>query len=125
LLGTLYRPVAILWDGETTWLRLDGDPDDVDATAVASKLQQVDGPPPLPGPYRWSVPPGELRALRSETAASFVAQIGVGVVHRSERQPHHPTDAAIRQLHDRIKQQFDPSGRMNPGLDPLTVGVGS
>jgi FAD/FMN-containing dehydrogenase len=125
LLGALYRPVAILWDGETTWVRLDGDPDDVDATVAGFRLQQVDGPPPLPGPHRWSVPPGELRALRSETAGGFVAQIGVGIVHRSEPQPHHPTGAAIGQLHDRIKQQFDPSGRMNPGLDPLAVGVGS
>ena len=125
LLAALYRPIAILWDGETTWVRLDGDPDDVDATAVAFRLQEVDGPPPMPGPYRWSVAPGELRSLHLETPGSFVAQIGVGVVHRSEPPPRGPTDAAIRQLHDRIKQQFDPAGRLNPGLDPLAVGVGS
>jgi len=124
LLATLYRPVAILWDGGTTWLRLDGDPDDVDATAAASGLQQVDGPPPLPGPYRWSVAPSAVRELRSETPGSFVAQVGVGVVHRSTPQPRNPPEAAIRQLHDRIKHQFDPSGRMNPGLDTLPVGVG-
>jgi FAD/FMN-containing dehydrogenase len=124
LLATLYRPVAILWNGETTWVRLDGDPDDVDATAAGSRLQQVNGPPPLPGPCRWSVAPSELHALRSETPGSFMAQIGVGVVHRPDPQPRDPTDAAIRQLHDRIKQQFDPSGRLNPGLDPLSVGIG-
>jgi len=124
LLATLYRPVAILWDGATTWVRLDGDPGDVDTTAAACRLQQVDGSPTLPGPYRWSVAPNALGELRSEPPGSFVAEIGVGVVHRSVPQPRHPTDEAIRQLHDRIKQQFDPSGRLNPGLDPLSVGVG-
>jgi glycolate oxidase FAD binding subunit len=68
--------------------------------------------------------PLELHELRSETPGSFVAEIGVGVVCRSVPQPRDSTDAAIRQLHDRIKQQFDPSGRLNPGLDPLSVGLG-
>ncbi len=125
LLAGLYRPVSILWDGKTTWLRLDGDPGDVDVAASGFRLRQVDGPPPLPGPHRWSVPPGELRALRSEIPGSFVAQIGVGVVHRVEPQLRGPVDPAIRQLHDRIKQHFDPSGRLNPGLDPLAVGIRS
>ncbi len=122
LLAALYRPVAILWDGSTTWVRLDGDPHDVDVTASASGLTEVGGPPALPGRHRWSMAPSELGALRTETPGSFVAQVGVGVVHRSVPQPRVAPPAAVRQLHDRIKQQFDPSSRLNPGLDPLSVG---
>jgi glycolate oxidase FAD binding subunit len=94
----------------------------VDVTASASGLSEVDGPPALPGRHRWSMAPSELGALRSETAGSFVAQVGVGIVHRSVPQPRVAPPAAVRQLHDRIKQQFDPSSRLNPGLDPLSVG---
>ena len=38
------------------------------------------------------------------------------------RQPLQVADTAIRRLHDRIKQQFDPAARLNPGLDPLSFG---
>ncbi len=124
LLATLYRPVAILWDGATTWVRLDGDPHDIEITATGARLQAAEGPPSLPGPYRWSMPPAELGALRSESPGSFVAQLGVGVVHRDVPPPARATPPEIRALHDRIKQQFDPSGRLNPGLDPLSAGTG-
>lgn len=124
LLASLYRPVAILWDGATTWVRLDGDPHDIEATAAASDLEPIEGPPPIPGPYRWSMPPSELHGLRGSTPGSFMAEVGVGVVHRDVPQPQRPIAPEIRALHDRIKQQFDPSGRMNPGLDPLLLGAG-
>lgn len=118
LLGNLYRPVALLWDGATTWVRLDGDASDVDRAVHSAQLVEVAGPPPLPM-HRWSMPPSELVSLRSETPGSFVAEIGVGVVHRGQQRPVRSSDVATRALHDRIKQQFDPTGRLNPGLDPL------
>jgi glycolate oxidase FAD binding subunit len=121
LLATLYRPVAILWDGATTWVRLDGDPHDIETTATGAGLRAADGPPPLPGPHRWSVPPAELGDLRSVSPGSFVAEVGVGIVHRDVPPPARATPPEIRALHDRIKQQFDPSGRLNPGLDPLSA----
>ncbi len=54
---------------------------------------------------------------------SFVAEVGVGIVHRYVPPPVRATPPEIRALHDRIKQQFDPSGRLNPGLDPLSAGT--
>ncbi len=99
--------------------------DDVDATAVAFRLAaRSTGRRRCPARTGGRWPRASSHELRSETPGSFVAEIGVGVVHRSVPQPRDSTDAAIRQLHDRIKQQFDPSGRLNPGLDPLSVGVG-
>lgn len=123
LLARLYRPVAILWNGRMAWIRLDGDPHDVDETAAAARLRPADAPPAPPGPYRWSMAPSELRMLRSETPGSFMAQLGVGIVHRTVPQPRLGTAPGIRALHDRIKRQFDPSGRLNPGLDPLSPGT--
>jgi len=121
LLATLYRPIAILWDGTTSWVRLDGDPRDVDTIAAAGGLVATDGPPSLPGAARWSVAPSELRALGTTAPGSFIAEIGVGVVHHTAAAPRRDPDPAVRGLHERIKAQFDPSGRLNPGVDPLTA----
>lgn len=125
LLEQLYRPVAILWDGMTTWVRLDGDRADIEVTAETNELHRCAGPPALPGPHRWSIPPGELAGLR-DAGDDFVAEVGVGVVHSAGPAPTRPSpDPAIRALHDRIKERFDPSSRLNPGLDPLSIRPGS
>jgi glycolate oxidase FAD binding subunit len=129
LLPRLYRPAAVLWDGVTTWVLLDGHPDDVErqaAVAARAGLTPTDGPPPLP-PHRWSLRPSELPALGSGSTAGeagptgpgFVAEVGVGVVHCHEPQPARPVDPHVVELHRRVKAVFDPSGRLNPGRDPL------
>jgi glycolate dehydrogenase FAD-binding subunit len=116
LLGELYRPTSVLWDGVTTWVLLDGHPDDVDEQATASELAPVESPPDLP-PHRWSLPPSALTTLRSEPAGTFVAEIGVGVVHHERPAPTSVPDPEVIELHRRIRHEFDPAGRLNPGLD--------
>jgi FAD/FMN-containing dehydrogenase len=121
---TLYRPASILWDGTTTWLLLDGHPDDVAAQAAAVGLAttdaEVDGPPSLARlPHRWSLRPSSLRTLPSDGHGPFVAQVGVGVVHRSVQQPRADADPTIQQLHTRVKAAFDPTGRLAPGRSVL------
>ena len=118
LLAELHRPVALLWDGATTWARLDGDAGDVRRAAESAQLVGVAGPPRRPA-HRWSMPPSELVSLRSEVPESFVAEVGVGVVHRTATAPERSADAAVIALHQRIKARFDPTGRLNPGVDPL------
>jgi len=111
LLAALYRPSAILWDGTTTWVCLEGHPDDVGAQAVIAALAEADGPPPLPVGGRASVSPGELRGLTGR----FVAEVGVGVVHLPEAAPVAVADPGVVELHRRLKATFDPEGRLNPG----------
>jgi glycolate dehydrogenase FAD-binding subunit len=114
LLARLHRPAAVLWDGTTTWVLLDGHPADVEAEAAVAGLPDApDGPPGLP-PHRWSLPPGDLRDL----TGPFVAEVGVGIVHRPDPQPARPVDAPVADLHRRIKAVFDPTGRLGPGRDP-------
>ncbi len=118
LIGRLYRPSSLLWDGRTTWVLLDGHPDDVAEQARVCDLDESDGPPELP-PYRWSVPPAEVFTLGSQDLGSFVAEVGVGVVHHERPSGPPVVDPAVRGLHARIKSQFDPRGRLNPGVDVL------
>jgi glycolate oxidase FAD binding subunit len=109
----LHRPSSILWNGTTTWLLLEGHPADVDAQAAVAggAFSEVERPPPLPTAGRQSVRPSEVAGLTGE----FVAEVGVGVVHRP-----HPVEAAAPhpsavELNRRIKALFDPTGRLNPG----------
>jgi glycolate oxidase FAD binding subunit len=115
VVARLYRPVAVLWDGAMTWVLLEGDERDVEAQAGLLALDEVEGPPPLPTGGRWSVPPDQVRSM----TGTFVAEVGVGVVHHAEPAPPRTVDPTILDLHLRLKERFDPTGRLNPGLDPV------
>lgn len=118
--ASLYRPVSVLWDGEATWALLEGHPHDVAEQAALVEMDAVDGPPQLPTGGRWSVAPGELRALPA-TVERFVAEVGVGVVHHEASAPARRLRPAIAALHQRLKHEFDPTGRLNPGIDMASV----
>jgi glycolate oxidase FAD binding subunit len=115
LFRALYRPTSLLWDGTTTWAQLEGDATDLGRQAADHHLEEVAGPPPLPA-HRSSVPPSTLRDL----TGTFVAEIGVGVVHRPEPVPAPEQSPEVIALHGEIKTRFDPTGRLNPGRNPLT-----
>ena len=115
VVARLYRPVSILWDGTTTWVLLEGDERDIAAQVESLPLTPVGGPPPLPTGGRWSIP----TSAYTELCGEFVVEIGVGVVHHCDPAPSRPLDPGVVELHRRIKANFDPTGRLNPGLDVL------
>jgi len=119
LVRRTFRPTSVLWDGTTTWMLLEGHPDDVDAQGRACGLSEVDPSslPPLP-PHRWSLPPAALADLPNDHLGAFVAEVGVGVVHRAAPQPARDVAPPIADLQRRIKEAFDPTGRFAPGRTP-------
>jgi len=119
ILADLYRPVSVLWDGETTRVLLEGHPDDLVEQSRIADLDLSDGPPELPTKARWSMRPSDLRSLTG--SAGFVAEIGVGVVHHTQPAPRRSVSSAITAVHQRLKHEFDPTGRLNPGVDVLTA----
>ena len=121
-----HTAASVLWDGTDGWVLLSGYGVDVDddlgrlAELAAGSPEDVDGPPELP-PHRWSCTPAQAASFGEENSAGerFVAEIGVGVVHASEPQPPRPVEPGVAELNRRFKERFDPTGRLNPGRDPL------
>jgi FAD/FMN-containing dehydrogenase len=121
VLDALYRPSCVLWDGTTSWTLVEGYEPDVESESAAGGrlgLRPVEGPPDLP-PVRSSLRPDALASLPRSLAGRFVAQIGVGVVHADQPVAAPAPSDAVRTLHHRLQQEFDPTGRCNPGRDPL------
>jgi glycolate oxidase FAD binding subunit len=112
----LYRVASVLWDGTSTWVLLEGHPRDVDDQARIAGLRTIDASflPPLPK-HRWSLAPAALRGMRDDDNGPFVAEIGVGVAHRELPQPSRVVDPTIAALAARVKNAFDPTGRLAPG----------
>lgn len=120
----LLRPSCILWDGATAWVLLEGQGTDVKAESavLGPGFSEVEGPPPLPGGARLSWRPSALPGLVSSMEpGSFIAEMGVGTVHVGERASFGPVqqcDRSAGELNRRVKANFDPTGRLNPGRTP-------
>ena len=115
----LFWPSSILWDGQTAWVHLEGHESDVEAEAdVARSLgcEPADGPPPLPA-HRASI--GAVEA--GSSSGRYLVQVGTGSAYVSEPCPVPEPDPAVVALHRRLKAEFDPRGRLNPGRDPLAA----
>ncbi len=122
----LFRPSAILWDGCSTWVLLEGHPADVADQAqrvLGAGFDEVAGPPPVPAGARRSWPPGRLAKLRA-APPRWLAEVGVGTVHFEDPNPAAVPEPArsdpaggrrSSELQAAVKARFDPTGRLNPG----------
>ena len=110
----LYRPTSVLWNGSRLWALLEGHPDDVSAQAAGCSLHACERPPELPSGSRRVVAPAAVASL----TGTFVAEVGIGIVHHADPEPvGDRSESSVTKLARRIKNEFDPSGRLNPGVD--------
>ena len=123
----LFGASAVLWDGDTTWVLLEGYGADVDAEAkvLSPSFTEVAGPPSLPVGVRLSLAPKALRGLSALVLGGpFVAEIGIGTVHvatgaaKVSSSSNGSGDARVAMLNRELKAAYDPTGRLNPGRRP-------
>lgn len=116
------KPSAVLWDGERTWVELEGHQLDVRAQeqdlGAIGTWRSCEGPPELPT-HRWSLRPTDLRRLDCSEMGPYVASVGVGTVFATVAQPYRHVAKPLAELFDRIKHEFDPTERLNPGRSPV------
>lgn len=123
----LFRPSSILWDGMSTYIQVEGTAAEVAAESrslPAASWSSCEAP--LLPSGRASFEPAALQRLRSDDPATvfgvqpergWVVEIGVGVVHGVNR-PASALPAPVVALNRGLKDAFDPTGRLNPGVLP-------
>jgi FAD/FMN-containing dehydrogenase len=115
--AAVLRPSCVLWDGERVRVLLEGHAPDVaeqrDRLARLATFVDCDGPFPLP-PHRWSLTPAEALDVGRSSDGSIVS-VSVGTAWRTMAQPHRPVSSPVRGISERLKHNFDPTGRLNPG----------
>jgi len=122
---------TILWNGTQTWIHLEGHGPVVEsdqcALSAIGTFNPTDTQPELP-PNRWSMPPKNLQSLAGAAAATrgttiptgrFVAAVGTGLVWADQPAPRRRPDPTVLKINQQLKTNFDPTGRLNPGRDPL------
>lgn len=114
--AAVHRPVSVLWDGTHVHVLLEGHHLDVAEQAARAGLTASDGPPPLPAVRHQVRPADVLTATSGLPPGTFVAELGMGVVHAAPGAiPPAAVDPGVAAIARRVKNGFDPTGRLNPG----------
>lgn len=115
---SILAPGSILWDGTATTVMLVGHrpavDDDIAILQRLGKFTERDEPL-APEGHRWSLTPDQLRNLPALGLDVFVAEVGVGIVHADVPQNRQPLSPTSQLIHERLKDEFDPLDRFNPG----------
>jgi FAD/FMN-containing dehydrogenase len=120
--AAVHRPVSVLWDGDRVYVLLEGHHRDVAAAAAQLSLDACAAPPTVPT-AQIRARPADVVAITARLApGTFVAELGLGLVHvRPDALTAVGTagdpgiDPGVAAIARRVKREFDPSGRLNPG----------
>ncbi len=119
----IHAPGSILCTDSQVFVLLEGHPADVASDhIVLSGLAFVEtmAQPPILGSNRFASRRGSELAHGRAAGLDFVALTGTGVLTTdSEPTPSATLDPVAVSMNRKLKDRFDPTGRLNPGRDPL------
>lgn len=117
---SLLHPSAVLTDGTDVWVELEGHGPDVDqqAQVLAGLASFTDAEAPDFPAQRWSMRPSDAVNFEPADGERFIATVGLGLVFTDSPAPQSEVDPASAVIADRLKSNFDPTGRLNPGRMP-------
>lgn len=107
-----YRPASVLSDGVKTFVLLEGYAEDIDKEA--SSLNEIGMLEMEKGP---EIPPA-LKGNYKNTSGEGLLDLQTGVLHSHNNQKRIEVSEKVRELSSRVKDNFDPTGRLNPGRSP-------
>ncbi len=128
-----YQPSCIAWNGDCTYVCFEGSAADVRSRVEGLRTLASDWEespkPEIPSGRSVARRPKELRNSPNEfSGLRWLVEIGVGIVHLNGVDDQ--VDNAVRlltsielnpcsqQLNKKLKNAFDPTGRLNPGVTP-------
>ena len=113
----LFRPSSVLWDGERTWVQIEGTSAEVtvEVGALPGSSWEECGSPTLPA-GRGSIEPSAVRSLATDSARGWIGELGSGTVHGHGARTALAPD--VIDMNRKVKDAFDPEGRCNPGVLP-------
>lgn len=124
LVRVLYRPAAVLWNGSTVVVCMEGHEADIENSInqvrllLGLVLQETTPLDLATFRQRWSVAPDEIPHVVSLASGRCWAEVGVGTIHHCEPQPLKNISPGVGTITRRLLDTFDPTGRLNPGQAP-------
>jgi len=110
-----YRPASVLTDGAKTFVLLEGYAEDIEKESKS--LKSVGMLPMDTAPY---IPPA-VKGNSKEVPKGGLLDLQTGVQYSTQPSQQKHVPESIKELSQRIKSNFDPTGRLNPGRDPYLL----
>ena len=107
-----YRPASVLYDGLKTFVFIEGYEKDVEKEkASLEKIGMVVLDREL------EIPPLQKGATKEDLNGGFL-DLQIGAVYSNDIHCDTQVSEEVQRLSNRIKKNFDPTGRLNPGRRP-------
>ena len=119
-LTEIYRPATILWDGKQTAVCLEGYQEDVEKQAQKLHALGLETSSDL---CPMVLPPHRQRLNGGPLKNGTVADVGSSVLYGPQPAEAPETTPGVQRVVDRLRHQFDPEGRLNPGRNPQRMST--